>query len=143
MLIVDAFQTNVEAFPELFHRVLVMTSVTSMSFTTRRLLLAFVIQAFQSLDVAFVKKELATLAQIHIWAGLSSEERRIAELDKHPPLRKIWRGSTKRFDSADDATKAKLRFEQSWLYSLVVDFISILYTPASRSDGMISWGSEI
>lgn len=108
-----------------------------MPFTTRRLLLAFVIQAFQSLDVAFVKKELATLAQIHIWAGLSSEERRNAEFDKHPPLRKIWRGSVKRFEAADNATKAKLRFEQSWLYSLVIDLISILYTPSSRSDGTI------
>jgi intron-binding protein aquarius len=137
LLTVDSFQTKVEAFPELFHRVLVMTSVTSMSFTTRRLLLAFVIHAFQSLDVAFVKKELATLAQIHIWAGLSSEERRNAEFDKHPPLRKIWRGSTKRFTDADNMTQAKLRFEQSWLYSLVVDFISILYTPGSRSDGTL------
>jgi intron-binding protein aquarius len=109
-----------------------------MSFTTRRLLLAFVIHAFQSLDVAFVKKELATLAQIHIWAGLSSEERREAEFAKHPPLKKIWRGSMKRFEAADDATKSRLRFEQSWLYSLVVDFISILYTPGSRSDGTIS-----
>lgn len=115
-----------------------MTSVTSMSFTTRRLLLAFVIHAFQSLDVAFVKKELATLAQIHIWAGLSSQERRDTEFEKHPPLRKIWRGSMKRFEAADDATKGKLRFEQSWLYSLVVDFISILYSPGSRSDGTLS-----
>ena len=89
-----------DAFPELFHRVLAMTSVTTMSFVTRRLLLAFVIHAFQSLDVGFVKKELATLVQIYIWAGLSSEERRNAEFDKHPPLRKIWRGSVKRFDAA-------------------------------------------
>jgi hypothetical protein len=77
-----------------------MTSVTSMSFTTRRLLLAFVIHAFQSLDVGFVKKELASLAQIHIWEGLSSEGRRNAEFDKHPPLRKIWKGSLKRFEAA-------------------------------------------
>lgn len=100
VLIVDAFKSKVDAFSELFRRVLAMTSVTTMSFTTRRLLLAFVIHAFQSLDVAFVKKEVATLAQIHIWAGLSSDERRNAEFDKHPPLRKIWKGSTKRFDAA-------------------------------------------
>ena len=30
--------------------------------------------------------------------------------------------------------KKKLRFEQSWLYSLMIDFISILYTPTSKSD---------
>lgn len=99
-LTVDAFASKVDVFPELFRRVLAMTSVTTMSFTTRRLLLAFVIHAFQSLDIGFVKKELATLAQIHIWAGLSSEDRRNTEFEKHPPLRKIWKGSVKRFDAA-------------------------------------------
>jgi intron-binding protein aquarius len=145
VLIIDAFSSNVDVFPELFQRVLAMTSVTTMSFITRRLLLAFVIHAFQSLDVGFVKKELATLAQVHIWAGLSSEDRRNAEFEKHPPLRKIWKGSVKRFDATgtivlgvllilDDATKKKLRFEQSWLYSLMIDFLSIIYAPGSKSD---------
>jgi intron-binding protein aquarius len=87
-------------FPEFFRRVLAMTSVTTMSFTTRRLLLAFVMHAFQSLDVDFVKKELAPLAQINIWAGLSSEARRNVEFDKHPQLKKFWRGSLKRFEAA-------------------------------------------
>jgi hypothetical protein len=96
----DAFKAREDVFPEFFRRVLAMTSVTTMSFTTRRLLLAFVIHAFQSLDVGFVRKELAPLAQIHIWAGLSSEERRNAEFNKHPPLRKIWKGSLKRAEAA-------------------------------------------
>jgi Intron-binding protein aquarius N-terminal len=77
-----------------------MTLVTSHSFVVRRLLLAFVIQTFESLDVAFVKKELASLAQIHIWAGLSSDGRRNAEFEKYPPLRKFWKGGQKRFESA-------------------------------------------
>src|SRR5579862_9680287 len=77
-----------------------MTSVTSLSFIARRLLLAFVVHAFQSLDVAFVKKELAPLAQIHIWVGLCSEERRNEEFERHPPLRKIWKGSLKRYEAA-------------------------------------------
>ena len=79
-----------------------MTSVTSVSYTTRRLLITFIIHAFNSLDVGFVKKELAPLAQIHILAGLS-EMRRNVEFDKHPPLRKIWRGSVKRFDAAGNS----------------------------------------
>jgi intron-binding protein aquarius len=77
-----------------------MTSVTTFSFVARRLLLAFVIHAFQSLDVPFVKKELAPLAQISIWHGISSEERKNQEFEKHPPLRKIWRASQKRFEAA-------------------------------------------
>jgi intron-binding protein aquarius len=111
-----------------------MTSVTTFSFVARRLLLAFVIHAFQSLDIPFVKKELAPLAQIGIWHGLSSDERREREFEKHPPLRKIWRGSQKRFEAGDEATKQRLRFEQSWLYSLIIDFISILHTPGHKSD---------
>ena len=99
-LISDAFTSNLGHFPEYFRRVLAMTSVTSLSLVARRLLLAFVIHAFQSLDVAFVKKELAPLAQIHIWAGLSSEERRNDEFEKHPPLRKFWKGSLKRYEAA-------------------------------------------
>lgn len=99
-LSVDAFTANLGVFPEYFRRILAMTSVTSMSFVARRLLLSFVIYAFQSLDIDFVKKELAPLAQIHIWAGLSSEERRNDEFEKHPPLRKFWKGSLKRYDSA-------------------------------------------
>jgi len=118
------------------------------------LLLAFVIHAFQSLDVGFVKKELATLAQIHIWAGLCSEDRRNAEFERHPPLRKIWKGSVKRFDAAgtivsgvllilDAATKKKLRFEQSWLYSLMIDFLSIIYTSGSKSDRIVLVDSSL
>ena len=34
----------------------------------------------------------------------------------------------------DAQMKKRLRFEQSWLYSLMIDFISILYTPTSKSD---------
>ena len=97
---IDCFASKVDVFPDFFRRVLAMTSVTSLSFTTRRLLLAFVVHAFQSLDVGFVKKELATLAQIHIWAGLSSDERRNVEFERHPQLRKFWKGSVKRFEAA-------------------------------------------
>jgi intron-binding protein aquarius len=34
----------------------------------------------------------------------------------------------------DEATKGRLRFEQSWLYSLIIDFMSVLYTPSVKSD---------
>ena len=95
----DVFATNVDAFPDLFRRVLAMTSITTFSFVARRLLLGFVIRAFQSLDVPFLKKELAPLAQVSIWHGLSSEGRRNQEFENHPPLRKIWKGSQKRFDA--------------------------------------------
>lgn len=34
----------------------------------------------------------------------------------------------------DPATQGRLRFEQSWLYSLIIDFMSVLHTPTAKSD---------
>jgi intron-binding protein aquarius len=68
------------------------------------------------------------LVSISIWHNLSTEEKRDAILDSNPHLRKAWRASAKRYDSADDATKARLRFERSWLYTLVLDFFALLYS---------------
>lgn len=77
-----------------------MTCVTSLSYAKRRLLLAFVIHAFQSLDVPLVRKECAPLVSVSIWAGLSTEEKRDVEFEKFPATRKSWKASLKRFDSA-------------------------------------------
>ena len=39
--------------------------------------------------------------------------------------------------NVDDATKANIRFERSWLYSLIVDFISILNSPSVKSERIL------
>lgn len=41
------------------------------------------------------------------------------------------------FDLLDDTIKRRLRFEQSWLYSLIIDFISILLTQEYKANGMV------
>ncbi|GAB0135568.1 hypothetical protein EsDP_00003901 [Epichloe bromicola] len=62
-----------------------------------------------------------------IWQNLCSEKHREALLDQTTHLRKAWRASQKRYDAADDTIKARLRFERSWLYSLLLDFLGLLY----------------
>lgn len=44
-------------------------------------------------------------------------------------LKKAWRAAAKRYEAADDSMKAKIRFERSWLYTLLLDFIQRLSTP--------------
>lgn len=67
------------------------------------------------------------MVSISIWHNLSSEKLRNERLDKYSQLRKTWRASLKRFEAADDVGQARLRFERSWLYQVVLDFIGLLY----------------
>ncbi len=114
-----------------------MTLDGSLSWTIRTHVLLFIIHAFQSLDCALVRKECAPLVSISIWHSMSTEEKRDAILDSNPHLKKAWRASAKRYDSADDATKARLRFERSWLYTLVLDFLALLNSGGSKPEHVL------
>jgi intron-binding protein aquarius len=92
----------------------------------------FIIYAFQSLDCGLVRKECAPLVSIGIWHNLSTEQKRDELLDANAHLKKAWRAAIKRFDAADDATKARLRFERSWLYTAVLDFLTLLYSDSVK-----------
>lgn len=100
---------------------------SSLATNVRTQLLSFLIHAFQSLDYSIVRKECAPLVSIGLWHNLSSERQRDTQLDQAPHLRKAWRAAAKRYDAADDTTKAKIRFERSWLYSLLLSFLGRLY----------------
>ena len=119
----------------MFRRILSLMLDRTLSANVRTHLLCFLIYAFQSLDCAIVRKECAPLVSIGIWQNLSSEKQRETYLDQTTHLRKAWRASLKRYEAADESTKARLRFERSWLYSLLLDFLSLLYD-ASRKTGM-------
>lgn len=110
-----------------------MTLDDSLSWTIRTNVLLFIIFAFQSLDCAIVRKECAPLVSISIWHNLSTEKKRDELLDSHAHLRKAWRASAKRYDAADEAMKARLRFERSWLYTSVLNFLSLLYTDNAKT----------
>ena len=98
----------------------------------RNNLLSFIVTAFQSLDSALVRKECASLVSIAIWNNISSEEVRNVQLDKYPQARKTWRAAGKRFAAADDATRTRLKFERSWLFQMVLDFLNLLYKEADE-----------
>lgn len=101
----------------------------SLSTVARLALLSFIITGFQSLENNLIRKECAPLVSISIWHNLASESTRERTLEKAPMLRKAWRAAAKRFEAADEPTKAKIRFERSWLYTLLLDFFQRLNGP--------------
>jgi intron-binding protein aquarius len=119
-----------------------MTLDITLSATIRTHLLSFIICAFQSLDSGIVRKECAPLVSISIWHNMSTEKKRERKLDQNLQLRKAWRAAAKRYDAADDAAKPRLRFERSWLFTLIIDFFNQLYSDKIKP-GMwnMSWRS--
>jgi intron-binding protein aquarius len=109
-----------------------MTLDTTLSPAIRTHLLSFIIGAFQSLDSGIVRKECAPLVSISIWHNISSEKKRERKLDQSAQLRKAWRAAAKRYDAADESTKPRLRFERSWLFTLLLDFFNQLYSEKSK-----------
>lgn len=99
----------------------------SLTSNIRTHLLSFLVSAFQSLENGLIRKECAPLVSISIWQHLHSESAREQKFEHHASLKKAWRGATKRYEAADDVTKAKLRFERAWLYSMMLDFVARLY----------------
>ncbi|KAG5928130.1 hypothetical protein E4U42_001240 [Claviceps africana] len=130
------FQDRPQDFSSMFRRLLSLLLDRTLSANIRTHLLCFLIYAFQSLDSAMVRKECAPLVSIGIWQNLSSEKYRDALLEQTPQLRKAWRASQKRYDAADDTIKARLRFERSWLYSLLLDFLSLLYDTGKQEHAL-------
>ncbi|KAG9235275.1 DEAD helicases superfamily protein-like protein [Amylocarpus encephaloides] len=133
----DIFGDNPSDFSTLFRRILSMTLDFTLSATIRTHLLSFVISSFQSLDNGIVRKECAPLVSISIWHNLRDEKKRERKLDHSVQLRKAWRASGKRYDAADDTTKARLRFERSWLFTLILDFFNQLYDEKSKTDAIL------
>ncbi|RGP63372.1 hypothetical protein FSPOR_8650 [Fusarium sporotrichioides] len=131
------FEDRPADFSSLFRRLLSMMIDRTLSVTLRTQLLCFFIYAFQSLDCTLVRKECAPLVSIGIWHNLSTEEAREASLEQLPHLRKAWKAAHKRYDAADEQNKARLRFERSWLYTLLLDFLGLLYTQNSKADQVL------
>ncbi|KAL2866851.1 RNA helicase aquarius [Aspergillus lucknowensis] len=125
----DIFSDRPDDFSNLFHRILSMSIDQSLPTFSRLSILSFMISAFQSLENVLIRKECAPLVSISIWHNLHSEEAREHVLAKAPNLKKAWRAAAKRYDSGDETTKAKLRFERSWLYTLLLDFLRRLNGP--------------
>lgn len=103
-----------------------MSIDSTLPIALRTHLLSYLINAFQSLDNGLVRKECAPLVSISIWHNLNSDLAREQRFEQHAQLRKAWRATTKRYEAADDISQARLRFERSWLYSMMLDFMNHL-----------------
>ena len=102
-------------------------SIDQSLLTSSRLsIVSFIISSFQSLENVLIRKECAPLVSISIWHNLSSDDAREQVLGKGPTLKKAWRAAAKRYDAAEEAAKAKMRFDRSWLYTMLLDFLQRL-----------------
>lgn len=126
------FEDRPDDFSTLFRRILSMSLDRSLSVAIRAHIMSFVIYSFQSLDCTIVRKECAPLVSISIWHNLSTEKKREEKLAGNNQLRKAWRAAAKRYDAADESTQARLRFDRSWLYTLALDFLSVLHTKNAK-----------
>ena len=128
------FTDRRDDFSTFFRRILHLTIDQSLSTKLRTHLLVFLVGVFQSLDSGLVRKECASLLSIGIWHNLHSEAAREQRLAKGLQLQKAWRAQGKRYENADAQGQARLRFERSWLYTLVLDFLGRLYDSESSVD---------
>ncbi|EFR04302.1 intron-binding protein aquarius [Nannizzia gypsea CBS 118893] len=110
-------------FSILFRRILSMSLNDTLPLPSKIHLLSFIIGAFQSLECSQIRKECAPLVSIAIWDNLFSKEARDNLLHQSGALKKAWRLASKRYDSADEQGKSRIRFERSWLYSMLLNFL--------------------
>ncbi|RKF57071.1 Intron-binding protein aquarius [Golovinomyces cichoracearum] len=128
----DIFLDGPEKFSYLFRRIISLSLDATLSTSIRIYLLSFIIKSFQSLDCVIVRKECAPLVSVSIWHNISSEEKRNQKLDQSSQIRRAWRAAEKRFNAGDEVTKSKLRFERSWLFTLILDFLKQLYSGKNK-----------
>lgn len=121
------FANDPAGFSSFFRRVLSLSLDTSLSSTIRTNLLSFLLGAFQSLDNGLVRKECAPLVSISIWHNLENELARERKFEEQSQNRKAWRAAKRRFEAADEESQAKMQFERSWLYTLLLDFVTSTY----------------
>jgi intron-binding protein aquarius len=130
----DIFSDRADDFSHLFHRILSMSIDHSLPTRSRLSIISFIISAFQSLENVLIRKECAPLVSISVWHNLASDETRDRIIAKAPSLKKAWKASGKRYEAGDEAAKAKMRFERSWLYTMLLDFIQKLNAPEKAED---------
>jgi intron-binding protein aquarius len=128
------FAEKPDEFSSFFRRVLSLSIDRSIPSTIRSQLLKFVVGAFQSLDSGLVRKECAPLVSIGIWQNIHTDLAREQQLAKSAPLQKAWRAAGKKYDNADTSGQARLQFERSWLYALLLDFLDKLYEAELSAD---------
>ena len=139
----EIFSNEPTWFPAFFRRVLFLSVDNSLTIALRSHLLAFIIGAFQSLDVALVRSECAPLVSMAIWHHLGDDDARESRFADNPELKRRWRAAARRFENADEAGKAKLLFERSWLYTLVLGFMNLIHSTEPLDAATLSYCERI
>ncbi|KAK3696453.1 hypothetical protein LTR37_017954 [Vermiconidia calcicola] len=128
------FAERPDEFSTFFRRVLELSIDRALPAKLRSHLITFIVGAFQSLDSGLVRKECAPLVSIGLWHNLHSGAVREQYLAKSTQLQKAWRAAGKKFENADAAGQARLRFERNWLFTLLLDFLDKLYDVDAGAD---------
>ena len=118
----------------LFHRILSLNLDDTLPARARLTLLLFVTTAFQSLENAVIRKRCAPLVSVSTWHNLHSDAAREEALSSNSGAKKAWRAATKRYNAADDTTKAQIRFDRQWLYVYLLGFLKRLSAASYASD---------
>ena len=128
------FAERPDDFSTFFRRLLHLSIDRSLPTNIRTHLLTVLVGAFQSLDNGLVRKECAPLVSIGTWHHLHSDAVRERHLSKSTQLQKAWRAAGKKYENADAAGQARLRFERSWLYTSLIEFLDKLYDAGAGAD---------
>ncbi|KAF2167911.1 hypothetical protein M409DRAFT_22057 [Zasmidium cellare ATCC 36951] len=128
------FTSTPDEFSDFFRRIVHLSIDQSLLTSLRTHLLVFIVGAYQSLDHGIVRKECAPLVSIGIWHNIHTDAVREKHLAKSTQLQKAWRAAGKKFDNADAAGQARLRFERSWLHTLLSQFLDKLYETSTKAD---------
>lgn len=126
----SVFADRQDEFPSFYKRILSFSLDTSLPTSFRLALLNFVIGSFQSLDRDFVRKECAPLVSIAIWHNLHDDAARTKAIEKSSTRRKAWKAAQKRYDAANTQGQARMKFDRSWLFAMILDFLSKANTAA-------------
>ncbi|KAG0240897.1 hypothetical protein BGW41_006553 [Actinomortierella wolfii] len=122
----ETFEKQPTHFPSFFQETLRLSTDQELDLRTRRFLLLFMINCFQSLENALVRTECMRLVSLSTWHNLVSQERREEEFRENTQLLKFWNYLEKKFNGMDDAQKKQAIYERSWLSEMIKQFFTIL-----------------
>ncbi|KAL1919017.1 uncharacterized protein VTP21DRAFT_2398 [Calcarisporiella thermophila] len=126
----DFIQTAPVNFSRLFSNIVRLTLPShsqNLTLQTRKFLILFLVNAFQSLENVAIRSECMRLVSIATWECIVPK-RRERLFNENPSLRKVWKHIQKKYDTSDEATREKLDFERKWLSNLLRDFVQILFS---------------
>ncbi len=123
-------------FETLFNCWLRLSLASTLSFKTRSVIIGLLINAFNSLDVAYVQKACQPLVSILSWTCMSSDEIREHHLSMNPAFRKRWRLRVKALNSSEESTKSRLLLCASYVKDLAIECISLLFIDRNDSETM-------